>query len=327
MSAVLIVRLDAIGDALALTPLVAALRDAGHRVGALLTTVNAQTFAESTLERVHVVERDPWPNDVVRPASYVRALEEVRAVHYDVALIATEKADGYAFAADAKIPERTGFYNGLSKPLKGLWVRRRLTRRLRRTAVAQRQVLHEVETLFALGEGLHNEGAPTKEVGRLRPLVVDGAREQHGRIVIQVTPKLADEGLGADLYARIAREVALRHPVVLTESPHNAAFARKAAERSGADFVPTSIAEWKQMIDGAAALVSPDSGAAHIAGMVGTPCIDLFGDGPLTKFTMQQWRPWASLSESLVVSRRTATALPAKIAESLERVMALAGRA
>ncbi len=51
---VLIVRLDAIGDALTTAPLIAALRAHGMRVGIVLRPVNAQVFAPGALDRVHV---------------------------------------------------------------------------------------------------------------------------------------------------------------------------------------------------------------------------------------------------------------------------------
>ena len=54
---VAIVRVDGIGDALMLVPLVAALRDAGHELGAVLSTRNRDAFAPGTFARVHALER------------------------------------------------------------------------------------------------------------------------------------------------------------------------------------------------------------------------------------------------------------------------------
>ena len=45
MSKLLLVRTDGVGDALVCAPLLAALRDAGHEVGALLSTRNAEADA------------------------------------------------------------------------------------------------------------------------------------------------------------------------------------------------------------------------------------------------------------------------------------------
>jgi ADP-heptose:LPS heptosyltransferase len=74
ISRILLVRLDGIGDALVCAPLVAALRDAGHELGALLTTRNQTVFAERAFERVHAVERIPWPRHGATPESRARAL-------------------------------------------------------------------------------------------------------------------------------------------------------------------------------------------------------------------------------------------------------------
>ncbi len=153
---ILIVRGDGIGDALMLAPLVAALRDAGHALGAVLSTRNAQVYAQDVLERVHVLERIPWPRHGSTRESFAQALAGARDARYDVALIASEEPEAYKFARETGVLRRVGFTNGWEKPFKGLWTRGQLTRALRRPASAGRVREHEVETLFApLGAGLH----------------------------------------------------------------------------------------------------------------------------------------------------------------------------
>jgi ADP-heptose:LPS heptosyltransferase len=71
---ILLVRGDGIGDALVCAPLVAALRDAGHEIGALLSTRNRYAFAERTFARVHVLERIPWPRHGSTKITYRAAL-------------------------------------------------------------------------------------------------------------------------------------------------------------------------------------------------------------------------------------------------------------
>jgi ADP-heptose:LPS heptosyltransferase len=301
MSRLLLVRMDGLGDALVLTPLVAALRAAGHELGALLTARNAAAFSEGTLAYTHVVERIPWPRHGLEPASEARALEAVRAVGYDGALIASEEPAAYRFARAAGIRARTGFINGWEKPLKSAWTRRLLTRAIVRPASAARSGRHEVETLFALGDGLHAEAQPSRDPSRLRPLVIDGPRERNGCVVIQASPKFAGAGLDLAALCAIASALASTHDTLLCESPANAAFARAIGDRTGVPLRLPDAAQWKRLIDGADAIVTPDSGAAHVAGMTGTPCVDLFAGGPHADRDMQRWRPWAAPSLTLTI--------------------------
>ena len=56
----------------------------------------------------------------------------------------------------------------------------------------------------------------------------------------------------------------------------------------------SDVTPWKAAIAGAAALVTPDSGALHVAGMLGTPTVAVFP--PVRDFDLQlaRWSPWAA---------------------------------
>jgi hypothetical protein len=81
---VLIVRLDAIGDALALVPLLAALRERGARIDIVLSQNNAGAFSKSAVDRVYVGE----------PGLGTRLAQNA----YDYALVPTEDVSGYRLA-------------------------------------------------------------------------------------------------------------------------------------------------------------------------------------------------------------------------------------
>ena len=290
---VLLVRADGIGDALACVPLVAALRAAGHAVGAVLGTANREVFSSATVAPVHVLERIPWPRHGSTPRSRQRALADARLESYDVALVASEEPEAFAFARAARIPRRVGFVNGFEKPLKTLRVRPLLTTAIRRPASASRVREHEVETLFRLGAHLSSEAAPTREVARLRPLVVDGTPALHGAIVVQVSRKLEKAGLAPAAYAALVAELGARglHAIVTGDDE------RDIAEVAAAGAEPRcglSLPEWKALIAGARLVVTPDSGAAHVAGMLGVPCVDCFAPGAATARDILRWRPWAA---------------------------------
>ncbi len=65
-----------------------------------------------------------------------------------------------------------------------------------------------------------------------------------------------------------------------------------------------SLREWVRAIDGAATVVTVDTGAAHVAGMLGVRVLDVF---PERNFAAQvrRWRPWAAPYSALRASALT----------------------
>ena len=297
---VLLVRADGIGDALACVPLIAALRAAGHAVGAVLGAANRDVFSVAAVAPVHVLERIPWPRHGSTPRSRQRALADARLASYDVALVASEEIEAYAFARAARIPRRVGFVNGFEKPLKTLRVRPLLTTAIRRPASASRVREHEVETLFRLGARLSREAEPTRDVARLRPLVVDGTPAVHGAAVIQVSRKLASAGLTPAAYAALVAELrACGVRAIATGDDERCVV--EVVEAGAEPHFGLSLREWKALICGARVLVTPDSGAAHVAGMLGVPCVDCFAPGAATAHDILRWRPWAAAYRAIVL--------------------------
>jgi ADP-heptose:LPS heptosyltransferase len=298
---VLLVRVDGIGDALVCAPLVAALRDAGHAIGALLTTRNAEAFAAGTFARVHVVERIPWPAHGSTAASYASALAEARAARYDVALVVSEEPEAYRFARECGAPVRVGFTNGWEKPLKSLWVRSRLTRAYVREASAWRARRHEVEAVFLLGTGLHAELAPTRDVRRLRPLVMRDAGPRNDIVALQVAHKVHASPAGAAEFLAVAGRVAHRYRTVVVASHSDAELARSLATPHRLDCrIYDAVGTWREALGCVRAVVTPDGGAAHLAGMAGVPCVDVFGVRPHVAYDVRRWRPWAGPARTLV---------------------------
>jgi ADP-heptose:LPS heptosyltransferase len=295
VSRIVLVRGDGIGDALALTPLLAALRSAGHEVSAILSPRNAEAFSRGALAGVHILERYPWPQHGSIPESRAAVLAALRARSYDIALIPSEEPDGYRLASEAGIPVRVGFTNGFEKPLKTLWAQRKLTRAIVRPASARRERRNEVERLFELGAGLHGEAQPTRDLARLRPLVLDAPAAPSGRVVVQLSPKFARYGFGMAEQVRAFSTLAAAGPVSALADPADPASAREIAAAAGMRLEATpGLAEWKALIAGARALVTPDTGAAHVAGMTGVPAFVLFEADGHEEANLRRWRPWCS---------------------------------
>jgi len=300
ISRILLVRLDGIGDALVCAPLIAALRDAGHELGALLTTRNQTVFAARAFERVHAVERIPWPRHGATPESRARALEEIRAAEYAVALIVSEEPDAYLLPGEAGIALRIGFVNGFEKPLKTLRYGLTLSRAVLRPASRSGVREHEAETIFRLGAGLCDEARPTRDAARLRPLVLDDDPPPHGKLVMQYSAKFAEAGLDAAAFAALSAALVANgeEPLCLCD---DAAFAADVVTRGGVPGVAAeSLADWKAALAGARAVVTPDSGAAHVAGMLGVPCIALLPPLPGAPSDLVRWQPWTGPSRTLV---------------------------
>jgi len=320
---VLIVRADGIGDALVCAPLVAALRDAGHEVGAVLGTRSRGAFAARAFARVHVLERIPWPRHGSTPETRRTALAEVRAARYDIALVASEEPEAYRFARDAHIGVRVGFTNGWEKPFKTIAVGRLLTQPLVRSASAGHATEHEVETLFRLGAGFARETAPTRDAARLRELVLDDAPAPQRFVALQVTKKLREAGLDREAYVALARRLAEAGRTVRFYGD-DGPFVHDVARACGVEgFASLSVAGWKSHLAAARAIVTPDSGAAHVAGMLGVPCVDCFAPAPATVRDVARWRPWAAPYRAIVLDpARERVAIAAVLANAVDELLA-----
>lgn len=288
---VLIVRLDGIGDALVCAPLIAALRDAGHAVGMALSDRNRDIFAPGVLFARHVLDRIPWPKHGSTPESTRIARERIDAAGYDVALVASEEPEAYDLARG--IPLRVGFTTGWAKPLKSLWVRPKLTKPVMRGASVGAEGLHEAEVIFRLADGLelHGEIAPTRDPARLWPLILADAPAAGSDIVVQLGSKWAAIGLDPATAGTIVAALAARGAQLVVSPSEEAEGIRLAA---GAAFIVCpDLAKWKRTIGGARLVVTPDTGAAHLAGMLGIPVVDCFPDKDAPA-QIARWHPWAA---------------------------------
>jgi ADP-heptose:LPS heptosyltransferase len=59
------------------------------------------------------------------------------------------------------------------------------------------------------------------------------------------------------------------------------------------------MSSWLGTLAAAGAVVTPDTGAAHAAGILGVPVVDLFEQERYAQLS-RQWRPWAAPSRCLV---------------------------
>lgn len=293
---VLLVRLDALGDALALAPLLAAFRDRGIPVDLVLRQNNAEAFSTAAVRRrvtaPFVLRSDTTENR----AAIATFAEDLRANAYSHVLVATEDPGGYRLAGAVGAPVRVGFVNGWGKPLKRIWAGQFLTQTRYRSAGLDPQAPHECAVLFELGrELLGPSAAPTRDASVLRPLILEDPVDGGDVVAVQVTDKFERLGLRFDDVVVLLRALHEHYPIRLLASADEAAYADRIARSTGLGVERFgALPPWKAAVANAGLLVAPDSGAVHLAGMVGTPTVAIFA--PTRDFALQsaRWSPWAA---------------------------------
>ena len=292
---VLIIRLDAIGDALALTPLLAAFRRQAIPVDVVLRPENARVFSTRAANNIVTATFALRSSTRSNIAAIEELARELRRRAYTHVLVATEDPSGYRLAEQIGAPERIGFINTGGKPLKRLWARRLLTRAIGRTAGLDSKAPHECEVLFQLGSTLLPGERPTRDLAELRPLVLEREPTPEETFAIQITEKWERLGMTIPDVVDLIRRVGAYGVPRLLSAQSEASYARRIAVGTSLDVsFFAELDPWKNAIAAATAIVTPDSGALHVAGMIGTPVVALFP--PQRGFALQvaRWAPWAA---------------------------------
>jgi ADP-heptose:LPS heptosyltransferase len=158
----------------------------------------------------------------------------------------------------------------------------------------------------------------------LAPLLLAEPAAPHQRVVVQASSKYAERGFGADGFASIVRALLdAGQPAVVVAGSSDEDFAHVVARKAGAPLeTPASLDGWKRLIGGAPALVTLDSGAAHVAGMLGVPCVDLFAASKHVAADVRRWSPWAAPYRALVLARPPQASVPGDVAGAVAELRA-----
>jgi ADP-heptose:LPS heptosyltransferase len=317
---VLAIRLDAIGDALALTPLLAALREHGVPVDVVLRAANAAVFSSRAVRSTYLAPFALRSHTGANLDAIALFASELRPNGYTHVLVATEDPGGYELAGKIAAPHRIGFANGWGKPLKTLWIHTKLNHVIYRSAGLDPRSPHECAVLFELGKSLLPAGTePTREPSRLRPLVLERDVTRGSRVAFQVSDKWERLGIAFSDVAVAMRAIAEQYDIAAIASDAESLYARRMSDECG---IPVErfkdIEPWKAAIAASAAIVAPDSGAVHVAGMVGTPTVAVFP--PIRDFALQiaRWSPWAAPYQIV----RADTGWPLRIAPAVHELLA-----
>jgi ADP-heptose:LPS heptosyltransferase len=292
---VLVIRLDAIGDALALTPLLAALRERAIPVDLVMRAVNAEIFSSRAARAIYVAPFTLRSSTLANRRAIWRFGARLRAHGYSDTLVATEDPGGYRLARAVGSHHRVGFVNGWGKPFKTIWASHILTRALVRTAGLDSRAPHECVVLWELGEQFLGDTPIPRDASILRPLILENDVPRGERIAFQVSDKWERLGIEFTQVVRALRATAQFGRVHAIAASSESAYAQRIEAATGIQVERfAALAPWKEAVANAAAIVAPDSGAVHVAGMVGTPTVAVFP--PVRDFDLQlaRWSPWAA---------------------------------
>jgi lipopolysaccharide heptosyltransferase III len=295
---VLVVRLRSIGDTVLTTPSLFALRRFIPHVqlDILLEDWVAPVLEGSDLvDRVITLPRDSTP-------ARARLARELRATRYDVVynLHGGTTATFLTRATGAK--HRVGFENYQYARLHNHVAPSPL-------AIWQRPTLHSVEQQLALigwtgvpvtdrpGTRLAvTEPASTSVAEKLATIGIDG-----GEAIAMIHPTAAfdTKQWSVENFARVNQELRNRGlaPVIVV-APSEIATAEALVAQSPASLAvlsDLSLPQVTALASCAKLFVGNDSGIAHIAAAVGTPCVVVFGSS-----NRNHWRPWTTQPNEIV---------------------------
>jgi ADP-heptose:LPS heptosyltransferase len=293
---VLVIRLDAIGDALALVPLLAAFRERSIPTDVVLSRVNAPVFSTRAARDVIVADEvRQRSSDPETLGAIGRLGERLSDRAYTHVLVATEDPAGYRLAGATQAPVRVGFTNLFGKPLKSLWSRRFVNERVYRSAGLDRRAPHECEVLFRLGAPLLGDAAPSRDPLVLRPLVLESEPAHDERVAVQISDKWDRLGIPFDSVVELIERLCAQRGLRLLASSAEGAYASRIEEATGmhVERFP-ALRPWKAAIAAASAIVTPDSGALHVAGFIGTPTLAIFPPSRNYRLQVARWSPWAA---------------------------------
>lgn len=277
---VCIVMLSAIGDAVHVLPVATALKRA---------------WPETKI--TWVIQRVPWLMVRDHPAvddfivfdrrrglhawqGFLELRREMRGRHFDllIGLQVYFKAGLITALAPARV--KLGFDRVRARDAQWLFTNARIPARGQRHV--QDQYFEFLEHLGIDPEPV-DWGFEFTEAERRVQADFFGAYDRPVCAVVVGTSKL-EKNWTAEGYARVLESVARDHglqPVIVGgPSPVERAIADEVIGRAGvpiADELGDDLRRLMWIVDGAALLISPDTGPLHIARALGTPCVSLFG--------------------------------------------------
>lgn len=290
-----ILRLDALGDNLLSTPSIVRLKQGLPQAEPVVFThrVCAPVFRQ--LAEVQIVEPQH---------SSLEIAERLIELKPQAVLVYSEKRRAGEAARRSGCGLRLGFDPGWSQPLKSLWTRVGFHHRVAtQNSLKSTSGCHEVERYCALVDRLLEIRGVNLEALQPPPKIwfpiaakvqenADGRLAQLGLerpVGLQVTPKFSLHGWGPqqlrELFGR------LPEPRLLFYGPGEVQWVEQYLADLAPSYCSQDLEEYGAMLARCRVLITPDTGAVHVASGVGTPVVDIFPSQNWEHCT-PRWRPW-----------------------------------
>lgn len=298
---IVVIRTDRVGDLLLSTPLLAGLR---------------QGFPEAHITALVA----PYCQEVLATSSLVdEVTTELPQTPCDLAIALAPRTESWKLAYRTGAPIRLG-YAYTDRPLARLASRFFLTERELVRIKPPFQVPHEVVQLDLLARRL---GLPSTLKFPLSIGLTPG--ERSGGLVFHLGDRWLAGGWSFDDVRSLLRRLREFGPLTVTAGPREAELV--ASHGLGLEGVELragqSFAQWAETVAKADLLVSPDTGAVHLAAAVGTPVVVAY-EASTYEHCSRQWAPWMVESRSVVKGAPAQTT--AQLLVALEELVSQAGK-
>lgn len=274
---IVVVRTDRVGDLLLSTPFLAGLR---------------RGFPEAHITAVVA----PYCQEVLATSSLVdEVATDLLSSRCDVAIALAPRTESWKLAYRTRAPVRLG-YAYTDRPLARLASRFWLTDRELVRIKPPFQVPHEVAQLDLLARRL---GLPSTLKS---PLSIGLApRDKSGGLVFHLGDRWLAGGWSFDDVRSLLLRLRELAPLTVTAGPREAELlTRHGLALEGVELrAGQSFGQWAETIADADLLVSPDTGAVHLAAAVGTPVVVAY-EASTYEHCSRQWAPWMVESRSVV---------------------------
>lgn len=282
MKRVALVRLDALGDSLLCTPACLALQERYPEAELVILSSPVAVPIFQGLGRVLSVPGE---------AGATQIAELLRGLEADAVVAFSEKRRAIQGAHQSGIGVRVGFDPSWSQPLKSAYAKVALTHRVTyENRLDRASEMHEVERYVRLVEQLGVE--PSEPPGLYFPLAERPPRK--GLVAFQLTRKWELEGWSAAMVSNLVK--ALDRDFLFLVGPGEESWAAEVVD--GAECHP-DLNDYAGVLARCPALVTVDTGAAHLAAAVGTPVVDIFPQAH-QDHCVPRWRPWKTPHQVLL---------------------------
>lgn len=273
-NSIVVIRTDRVGDLILSTPFLATLRE--HYPKADITAWVAP-YCEQVLAESPLVDR---------------VVTELPSGFFDLAIGLAPRSRCLKQVLATGAPVRVGYvYRG--RPLVQLLALRCLTDFETILVKPPEHVEHEVEHLDRLARHL---GMPAITENRLRL----GARgPRHDWLVLHLGDRWFSNGWTLDDIVRLCYGLETFGRLVVTAGPREAELVRRGGFEEFDLRSSLSFKDWCELIGGARVLVSPDTGAVHVAAALGTPVVVAYEEASFDHCSVQ-WKPWMVEHRSVV---------------------------